>query len=82
MLGLVVNCQPSILAHEKEAAPSTPGLHKLVRMPFSDSEVIEGYENFQKFIGSLQKDGSPLIFLFEANEVGGVSWCPDCEKCE
>jgi len=54
-------------------------------MPFSEGEIIEGFEEFQKQIGTLEKDSSkqPLYLLFTgSNGHDGKSWCPDCVDFE
>lgn len=54
-------------------------------MPFTENEVIEGYESFQSQIKTLEKDTSkqPLYLLFTGSDgADGKSWCPDCVVCE
>lgn len=54
-------------------------------MPFTDTEEIEGFEDFQNKIKALEKDSTkqPLYLLFTGSEgPDGKSWCPDCIECK
>ncbi|CAL8089941.1 unnamed protein product [Orchesella dallaii] len=55
-------------------------------MVFTDTEVIDGYENFQKRVATLEDKKSEndlVIFLFEGDgDANGESWCLDCREFE
>jgi len=51
------------------------------KMPFTEGDIIEGFESFQSQIKTLEKDQSkqPLYILFTGSDgPDGKSWCPDC----
>ena len=68
--------------HEGEFITSLLGYNpriNITKMPTSNNHLVEGYEEYKKFVEEFDTQGKSLYILFSGSKLpNGQSWCPDC----